>query len=70
MRITEVLKERGLSRYRLARDIGIALPDIYAALNGTKPLYPGYRRKIAQYLDLPEDEVFPEFLEVRNDDNA
>ena len=34
---------------------GIAAPDIYNCLNGNRPLYPGWRKKIFDVLGLTEE---------------
>lgn len=59
-RVLKELETRNISRYRLALSIGVAPPDLYCALSGKKPLWPAYRRKIAAYLQVPEEELFNE----------
>jgi len=52
------LKERELSIYRVSQIAKIAPPDLYTALSGKKPLYPGWRKRIAEALDMPEEALF------------
>ena len=54
------LKEMGKTRHWLARTSGIYSPDLYSALEGKKPLYPGWKKRIAEALNASEDELFPE----------
>jgi len=61
MKLGEILKERGISRYRLAVDTKIAQSDIYCGISGKKPLYPAWRKRIADYLGVSEAEIFPEY---------
>ena len=58
MKLLEILKERGMSKLQLAMGAGITPSDLYCALNGRKPLYPAYRRKIAMFLGFEEHELF------------
>lgn len=57
-------KNRVLHRYgsinRLALSIGVNSADLYAAFNGTKPMYPKYRRLIANALGEDETKLFEE----------
>lgn len=45
---------------RLAIAIGVNSPDIYCAFNGTRPMYPKYKRLIAEALGEDEKELFEE----------
>lgn len=53
------VKDKALKQYgsinRLALRIGVSSADLYTAFNGTKPMYPKYRKLIAEALG--EDEV-------------
>ena len=55
----EIMKERHITGYWLSKRTGIASPDVYAALKGTKPMYPGYKKRIAEALELSADYLFP-----------
>ena len=55
----EIMKERHITGYWISKRTGIASPDVYAAINGTKPMYPGYKKRIAEALELSVDYLFP-----------
>lgn len=54
------LKKRYLSVNKLAIISGITPSDLYCALSGKKPLYPGWRKRIAEALEMPVEELFSE----------
>lgn len=56
--LKKVLKERGITAYRLALDCRIALPDMYQALNGKKAMFPRWKKSIANYLHMSEEDLF------------
>ena len=49
-KLKEILKQRGISAYRLAIDCHIATTNIYNCLNGKQYMYPKWRKTIAEYL--------------------
>lgn len=53
------MEKRHITGYWLSKKTGIASPDIYAALKGTKPMYPGYKVRIAEAMECSTDELFP-----------
>lgn len=59
-KLESILKERGLTKYRLAKMSKISVQDIYSILNGKKPLYPNWKKRISEALDVPEEELFEE----------
>ena len=59
-RLEKILYDRHITRNRLAKMSGITPSDLYSALNGHKPLYPGWKKRIAIALDVPEDVLFLE----------
>jgi predicted transcriptional regulator len=59
-KLKTILKQRGLSKLQLALKAGINPSDLYAALNGSKPLFPAWRKKIGAALAIPEAELFEE----------
>lgn len=59
-KLEEVLKERGISKRQLAKSIGIHCESLYPSLNGKRHLYPKYKRKISEFLDMPSAELFKE----------
>ena len=60
MKLLDVLKERNISKLQLALNAGISPSDLYCALNGTKPFYPKYKRKISEFLQIDEAVLFAE----------
>ena len=63
--LKSILEERKITPYRLAKDCGIATSDIYQALSGKKPMFPKWRKVIAEYLKMDECQLFE-----RRDENA
>lgn len=59
-RLIEAIEERGITKYRLAKMSGITPQDLYTVLNGHKPLYNGWRKRIAEALEMDEAELFGE----------
>lgn len=45
---------------KLAKIIGVEACDLYSAFAGTKPMYPKYKRLIAEALDKDADNLFRE----------
>jgi len=43
--------------------IGVQSGDFYLAINGKKPFYAGWRKRIAEVLDMKEEDLFPEYVE-------
>ena len=58
--LRDLLKDRGLSLSKLSYGARISLSDLSSALSGKKPMYPNWRKRICEYLELSEDEVFKE----------
>lgn len=58
MRLLEVLEERKISKLQLALNAGIAPHYLYNAINGKMPFYPKYKKAIAEYLKMDENELF------------
>lgn len=59
-KLNRVMLERGITRYRLSKMAKISTQDLYSALGGKKPLYPNWKKRIAQALEIPEEELFKE----------
>ena len=57
-KVEALLKEKGLTKYRLAKMSKISTQDIYGILNGSKPLYPNWKKRISDALEVPEEELF------------
>lgn len=52
------IESKGISKYRLAKLSNIHTPDLYQALNGKKPFYASWKKRIAAALEIPEEELF------------
>ena len=65
LKLQEIIAERKISRNKLALQSQITPADLYTALNGNKPFYPEWRKRIAAVLGMRESEVFPEFQDKR-----
>lgn len=59
-RLKEEMEKKGMKGYSLAKKAHIATPDFYNAINGVKPMYPSWRKRIAEVLGLPESDLFEE----------
>ena len=57
-KLLKELEARNISRYELAKLSKISKPDIYNALTGKKPLYPSWRKRIAEALGMAEEDLF------------
>lgn len=47
-----------ITTHGLARKAQITPQDLYAALSGKRSMFPGWRRRIAEALDMPETDLF------------
>jgi predicted transcriptional regulator len=59
--LMKILKEKKMSRLGLAFKANISPSDLYQCISGKRAFFPAWRKRISDALDLPEDEVFPEF---------
>jgi len=59
--LKDAMKENGLSANRLALKSEISPSDLSQALNGKKPFFPGWRKRISQVLRTSEEILFPEY---------
>jgi len=60
MYLLRILKERNITKNKLAKEAKITPQDLYNAFNGNKPFYPAWRKKIAKYLKVDEKTLFEE----------
>ncbi len=58
-KLKEELALRNITRNKLAIMSNIVPSDLYAALLGRKPFYPGWKKRIAEALDMSVEELFP-----------
>jgi hypothetical protein len=61
MKIHEVMLARKISQRKLSIMAGITSQDLNQALHGKKPFFPAWRKRVSTALDVPEDELFPEY---------
>lgn len=60
-------QRRGLSQTKLSGMTGIASTDISAIENGWKRPFPGWRKRIAKALGVPESEANKLFEEIEEE---
>lgn len=61
--LKEEMKKRGLSANKLSLKAMISPANFSQAINGKLPMYPAWRKRIAEILNMPESELFPEYVE-------
>lgn len=59
-KVEKALNDKNWTRNHLSVKAGISASEIYTALAGQRPMFPGYRKKISAALGIPEEELFPE----------
>ena len=57
-KLRTVLKERGLSVNKLSFGAEISPSDLSSVLSGKKPMFPNWKKRICEFLELPEEELF------------
>jgi len=57
------MQKQNIKTYTLAKRSDIVPSDLYQALKGQRPMYPNWRRRIAEALNAPVDELFPNDVE-------
>jgi len=70
MKLTEVLNERKISKLQLSMRAGISPSSLYDALNGRIPFYPAWKKRIAEYLQMDEQELFDAELQNNNEQHT
>lgn len=58
--LKEKLQEKHMSVHRLALLSGISPSDLYGVLKGKKPLFPRWRKKICETLEITEESLLDE----------
>lgn len=56
--LLKILKEKNISKLQLALNSKIAPNDLYLAINGKKPFYPKWKKRIAEFLEIDEKILF------------
>lgn len=57
-KLRTVLKAKGLSVNKLSFGAMISQSDLSNALSGKKPMFPNWKKRISEFLELPEEELF------------
>lgn len=65
--LRNTLKEKNITVYRLAKMSNISTQDLYTALNGKKPMYPNWKKRIAEALNTDVESLFNEEKKGGND---
>jgi lambda repressor-like predicted transcriptional regulator len=55
-------KKKNMSIAAMMRSANMHSCDFYQAVNGKKPFFPAWRRRISEVLEMPEEELFPEYF--------
>lgn len=55
------MNRKGLSSNKLALGSMISPANFSQAINGKTPMFPAWRRRISEYLGMPQGELFPEY---------
>lgn len=59
--LIKAIEEKNISKAQLSRRADIAQSDFYMMLSGKRPAFPGWRKRIAEVLEMEEKILFPEF---------
>ena len=59
-KLKSIMAEQNISANKLSMKSGISSPDIYCILNGKKPFYPNWRKRVSEALNVPEEDFFPD----------
>jgi hypothetical protein len=60
-KIREACKAKNIPLCRMLAAANIQTGDYYQAVNGKKPFFPNWRKRISKVLNTPGAELFPEF---------
>lgn len=63
-RIKQACKEKDIPLTKMLMKAGIQTGDFYQAVNGKRPFFPAWRKRIAETLHLSEDQIFPEYENI------
>ena len=63
LKVNELIKEKGYVKSHLANLAKIPQNDFYQATNGKKSFFPSWRKRLAEVLNMTEDELFPEYVD-------
>ena len=57
-RLKVEMEAQHIKAFTLAKRAGIDPPALYCALNGSRVMYPGWKKRIAKTLNVSEEELF------------
>ena len=57
----EKLKDLGMSRHKLAKEVGMNRPKVYEVAAGFQRATPSYQQRIASVLNITTEELFDQF---------
>lgn len=57
-KLKALLKERDITGAQLSRECGITQSTVYNIIAGRQYVWPKWRRKISEYLEVPQEELF------------
>lgn len=58
-KLVKLMNDRNISQRKLAFMADISNQDLNQAINGKKPFFPNWRKRIAAALEVAEAEIFP-----------
>lgn len=58
-KLLSVIEEKDITRYRLAKMAHITPQDLYSVLGGKRTLFPSWKKRICEALEMTEEELFP-----------
>lgn len=61
LKVNSIIKEKGYTKAKVAVMANIGQNDFYQATNGKKSFFPKWRKAVSKVLDVPEEELFPEY---------
>lgn len=62
-RIKKECQKQGKPITKVLMDSHIPTCDYYQAVNGKRPFFPAWRKRLASTLNIPENELFPEYVQ-------
>jgi len=68
LELAEILYRKRISQAKLARMAEMNPTDVNAMIHERRPAFPGWRKRIAAALNMPETEVFPEAKEAADNE--
>lgn len=58
-KLKQEIKDRGITVNQLSMLTKITASGLYAAVNGRTPMWPGWKNRIADALEMDVDDLFP-----------